>query len=429
MSVENNAFFGMPFHKVLTAARENNTEAMEQLAQLYLHGEGTAADPAEALRWQKKLTEHLEQAYTFSTENRHRTSSKYFFALQDLCTIAGKAKAPAEQLSAAQKMLQLGRREADAYMQHHAHSWLGHLALDSRDTETARTHFEKELALTEEMAASGEGYDVRALSVCCSNMADLRRAEGEPKAARIWLEKGLALDEKLAKESDAAYAKRALAFSYNELANLCRRLGDSEAAKGYCRKAVSLLETLTAVPEGRDLRKLQAELMDMLGTLFMDADRGAALANCEKALRLRQELLAEAPSLPAQRDVACSYDSLGRLRRATGDNEGALTYYKKAAEIFETLLEATGSAGAMWDLALNCDRQAYICADREDAAGARALCEKALSLRESLYAQTGANTDREQLIDDLERLERICLAMGDAAAAENYAARAKALRG
>ena len=139
-----------------------------------------------------------------------------------------------------------------------------------------------------------------------------------------------------------------LALNLSSLGSILADLGQRADAEKHYRQALEIHEVLVVqFPAERFYRSSSARCHFRLGNL-LDDDRKCTLAQEQfrKALTIQEELIADRPSEPfmkpivnmERRELADSYDGLGRSLIRSGQAGAAEEYYRKALAIREAVV-------------------------------------------------------------------------------------------
>jgi eukaryotic-like serine/threonine-protein kinase len=127
-----------------------------------------------------------------------------------------------------------------------------------------------------------------------------------------------------------------------------REVPGTEAARAVLvKRGLEYHDRLAAQPERDPLLRLQHSTAYIkLGDLFQDlGDTGLALDAFDKALVLREQLAAEAPSdFKALQQVGTAHNRIGAVLRYRGNLDRAVEHHREAARIAEVAARALGDA-------------------------------------------------------------------------------------
>jgi tetratricopeptide (TPR) repeat protein len=184
---------------------------------------------------------------------------------------------------------------------------LGAVAGDQGDLPSARGYFEQALAIKREIGdRSGEG-------VALGNLGVVARDMGDYAAGRAYLEHALAIYREILNTPDEVYI-------LNDLASVARVQADYAGARDYYEQSLAI---------ARDIgdRRGEAYALTGLGDCLAELNQWAeAVAACQQAVRLRQEL--HQPHLEMESRACSARAALGQgdLAQAQGDVAAILAY-------------------------------------------------------------------------------------------------------
>lgn len=237
----------------------------------------------------------------------------------------------------------------------------------------AEHFYDRSLEALEQSGAEDRPLRIRVLA----NHGSLLRADGRPEAGRTLLAEALALAE-----APPAEETTGLAWLLGELAADESALGESDVAAGHLERALSVWERYR--PESEPL---VAETLANLAVVQRARGQSeSALAALERAIPLYRRALdpadptlARAIALRAETalQVAARLTEAGERAGRAGDEATALASFERALALREDVL-APGDPDLAYTLAVvGATRLA-----RGDAAGARAPLERAVAIQE-----------------------------------------------
>ncbi len=293
-------------------------------------------------------------------------------------------------------------------------SWLGHLALAQGKQTAARRFFEKYNTISEQIAAANpdsEGLQ-RELAVSCSWLGHLALAQGDQMAARRFFEKRHTISERIAAANpDSEGLQRDLAVSFRKLGDIENDTGNLAKARIFYQKALDIGEALLIInPEKEENQRDVAVFNSLLGDLALaQGDQSEARRFFEKFNTISEQIAAANPdSEELQRGLAVSYSKLGDLALAQGNQTEARRFFEKYNTIFEQIAAANpDSEELQHGLAVSCSRLGDLALAQGDQTEARRFFEKSNTISERIAA---ANPDSEQLQRDLAGS---CVKLGD----------------
>jgi CHAT domain-containing protein/Tfp pilus assembly protein PilF len=360
--------------EVRGAAHEAVAEGLEKLADLCLEGEDfdrARAASREALGLRVRL--HGEGHYQaadaqrqladvdlvagFSAEDRARwREARSLNAQVERLYGQGKWR---EALPLARRVVEV-RREllgdhpdtADALAN------LGVLLKVQGDPAAARPYLEQALAVFSKTLLPGHPQIATALN----NLAMQQHAQGDYAAARPYLERALALRQKALPQGDPAIGQ-----SLSNLGVLLQHQGDYAAARRYYEQALELRRKALR-PGHPDI----AISLNNLGLLLQaQGDHAAVRPYLEQALALRQKALP-----PGHPYVATSLNNLGLLLKAQGDYAAARPYLEQALALLKEALPAGHP-----HTAISLNNLGLLLQAQGDYAAARPYLEQALAVQ------------------------------------------------
>ncbi|MEM9462100.1 MAG: serine/threonine-protein kinase [Myxococcota bacterium] len=233
---------------------------------------------AEALDWRGTLRhrtgqyeeaeQDLRRAYTLAIEQRHDPIALH--AAQILTRVVGVALArPAEGRQWGEMVaLPLAQRSGEPLQEANSLNDLG-LVLDKQgDYEGARLHFERALAIQQEVLGSDHPQVARSLST----LGHVLQRQGDYDDARIHHQRALTIGEKVLGPDHPQMAHALLG-----LATVALDAGDRASARSHAEQAVSIREAATVAPNL--LAEARFALARALWSTHHEQARALALAN------------------------------------------------------------------------------------------------------------------------------------------------------
>jgi len=272
------------------------------------------------------------------------------------------------------------------------------------------TTWQAHRAKVEKARAERRFNDVRRLahSVLFNYHDAIRNLPGATRVREQLVKDGLEYLDSLAGEvlGDPAL-QRELAAAYERVGDvrgeaLAASLGDRAGALDSYNKALRIREALVAaMPRDVLSRRELAGSYNKLGYELLDtneAQRGIELLR--KSLEIYSAIAAEQPQdLAARRDLAKSYSDLALAMESRGDMTPVLESYRKAIAIFEELL-AQNPADRVIRRSLsvayeNAGRALFL---SNEVAAALQINQKALELRQALLTADPTNSDFRRIV-------------------------------
>ncbi|MBP6786322.1 MAG: tetratricopeptide repeat protein, partial [Candidatus Promineofilum sp.] len=245
-----------------------------------------------------------------------------------------------------ERLLELGLLEpaGEGYRLHRLLAGFAADAITGEEMDAARAAVEEAvISLAYEQNAAGDPRRLRdweihlrhvtdlafdrednAAATLCTNLGFYLKMSGDLPAARPYLERSLAIRERVLGPEHPDTAA-----SLNNLGYLLQAMGDLPAARPYYERALAIRERALG-PEHPDT----AQSLNNMGALLRAmGDLPAARPYYERALAIRERVLG-----PEHPDTALSLNNLGALLQAMGDLPAARPYYERALAIRERVL-------------------------------------------------------------------------------------------
>jgi hypothetical protein len=220
-----------------------------------------------------------------------------------------------------------------------AHVCLADLLWDQGKREEAFTHFRRAHEMAEALYRAAPKSDKAAgnLALTLTRLGDMSlNLRNRPADAHKYYLEALRLQEATlahpqSRELPPGEVKVSAANSHDRLAQLALREGDRAAAQAAYRKALELrLDAHATAPTDEAKESLINSYFTLGQLAFRDADTAGALANYGACLQLLRELVrAHKQNIRYQTDVATLCGTLGDLHLRLGDAAAAQPYYRE----------------------------------------------------------------------------------------------------
>jgi tetratricopeptide (TPR) repeat protein len=209
-----------------------------------------------------------------------------------------------------------------------------------------------------------------------------------------------------------------------EAADALFRLGWAGAAERY-NQALLLSETRAREhPNRDDYQRDLSVSYDRMGNLLRALGQDEqAKTFYEKSLRIRERLAADEPNrADYQRDLSVSYNKLGDLLRALGQGEQAKTFYEKSLRIIERLAaDEPNRIDYKHDLGSSYDRLGDLFSNLRQYAQAQGFYEKCLAIAERLTTDEPNRADYKQVLSvSYNKLGDLLSALGQGEQAKTF---------
>lgn len=268
--------------------------------------------------------------------------------------------------------------------------------------------------------------DLRKQEVMFDSLGDLAQAGGDTVAARMYVEKSLAIAAELAAQDPHNVTwQRDLAWSHDRLGKLARDAGDVDVAKEHFEHYLAIATALAAQdPQDVEGRRDLTTAYERLGSLAQAAgDFDAARGHYERITTIVAALAEHQPKDPTvQRDLAVNHDRLGKLSRAAGDLDAARGHFERYLTTATALAaQHPQNPAAKMDVALAHEGLADLFRAQADLDSARTHYEKSLAIKTALVTHDPRDaTWQQNLSFTHERLGSLAHASGDVDAARRH---------
>ena len=325
-------------------------EATEKLSDMYRHGEGVPADPAQALYWQKKLVSQYLDAYTENHDpDEHKGfGTSYFKSLIKLSDMQREVGSPECSMESLQKALSFVEN------------------------------------LEEEVGVREQGRDTALL---LNRLGSLYREEEDYARAADCFAKSCRIHEKQAAEIGTRRARRDLSVSYERLGDLDRKRENLPEAESFYAKAKAIREKLLKESGSPGARRDLSAILTKLGNVQKSAKHYAqAQKFYEEALEADRMLAAELKTPQSEDDYGVSLSKAGDIYKALKDLPQAEQFYRQALDLFEKNKQRSSSRIFLDHYAGGCEKLASAKKKLGDKEEAARLYRESVSARVKLYS-------------------------------------------
>lgn len=373
--------------KLITASAEAGlTEAMEKLVTMYETGEAVERDYRTAIIWREKLVQKARERVAVDL------NEETFLCLMKRLFSLGEAKAVLPDLTGAKqaymechKLTQTRSKKISVESIHVCRAQvfdrLGDICVREGNLHDARIWYEKCMRVDKKLAEKNPQRGLRAFSFSYKNLGRLCQAEGNLPAARHWYLKATDAHEKLA-ESGTGRDLRSLAIRYEDMGDVDREIGDRLEARDWYQKAYRIREQM-AETESREIARDLSVICEKLGYLCeCEEDYSAASEWYCKSLNIREKLV-QSETVESYIDLATSYERMGAIALARDELHEAQKWFEKSLRIIEKQSKPRPRACSRL-LAVIYERMAAVCVKKRLLQDARSWYTKALEIRESM---------------------------------------------
>jgi eukaryotic-like serine/threonine-protein kinase len=252
--------------------------------------------------------------------------------------------------------------------------------------------------------------DVRQLahSVLFDYYDAIKNLPGATRARERLVKDALTYLDSLAREAGGDSAlQRELAAAYERVGDVSGEaysasLGDRASALTSYQKALRIREALVAAaPRDLQSRRELASSYDKVGSELLETAQAArGMELIRNSLAIYSQLAAEKPDDPvAQRDLAKGYSDVAFALEGRGDVRGVLENYRKATGIFEALLRENPQDPALHrSLSVAYENSGRALFLSNNLPAALEMNQKALELRRALLTQDPTNAAYHRIL-------------------------------
>lgn len=430
------------------AAETGLTEAMEKLVDMYETGDGVPRDYRAAIQWREKLVEkaRLQYEQTGNCNTYRDYLRKLGDAKKDMMDYAGAEEAYLSVLKLAEESawagdiyiqsaykdlvslyradptkgnlqkakplatklmemeLQYSRENPRCYFYdlYESYRTLGHLAMEEKDLESAKTWYLKCAEILEEEGVTGPQKGKGYVSMLYNNLGDIYIEQMNLAEARTWYTKSLQYAEAmLPMHSDY---KAYLRHVYNRMSILCEQealFADDAVqkekyaeAKDWAQKNIVIVEEVVRTEKLGDLEELFLAYFNMVGVCRENQCMVEAEMWCKKAHEIAHTMM-ESGSAHAKLHMFRICAENASIWMARGYDISARGCYLEALQYEEEILQEgmIDEKRALYAVYMHMGDISKDYFSKKDATN---WYQKQLKIAEEL-AQTGLSRDVERL--------------------------------
>ncbi len=306
-------------------------------------------------------------------------------------------------------------------------SRLGDLAAEEGDMKVARLYYDRDLAISEKLAA-GSTNDVEKLNYLQSlnQVARVAQRQGDHASAQQTFERSLALSREIEKRHPGKWSpKKQTLATLGNLGDLAIQNGDLEHARSAFEQALAIArEYLAGDPKNPEANRNSALLSAKLGTVLMRQNQfEPAAAEFARSLALFETLSRDDPeNAKKQRDIAVTLRSLGEAKKALNQLDAAEGDLQRSVSIIQKLCSLDEQNDALQrDLANRYLSLGEIQIERKNLDQARNQFEKAREIYSRLAtAHPNDSVMHNDLSNALDGLGHIALQQSDLPSARTW---------
>ena len=332
------------FELIEGAAKENCPEAMEKLVTMYRRGEGIARDYDEAIRWQRRLIEYLENRY--NNDPSDDNAKDYLKQLSDLVEFLIEARLLEDAEQACGVICHF------CVDKQYDKNWaLGSMiwAFDRRSTlnrllgknDLSEAYAQKNVDyLRQAVKAVPDNYDIaRMLGVSLNALGRAKLMEGKNYDAQKLLEESLALFEKLNEKHNTPATRRDVSATLNYLGNAYFQLQKMSDAF-LCFKRMQELNRSIMLEEPDDVTRRDFAVSCFKLAAYYGAQQNydEGISCMTEAIDAAEKVLENTHTFEALNDVQVCCDKLCQLYLESQQLFPARRYARKQLEIAEEVL-------------------------------------------------------------------------------------------
>ena len=374
----------MAVELITSAGEDNLPEAMNKLFYMYSSGEGVERDYDKAFDWKNRYIAFLKKKYRmFTTLDQNIELMEELIELGDLYSSLGRFD-----------------ESANPY------------------NEVMKIAGKKDSAILHRSAPTYWSYE----SAVYGRLANQHMKKGDANAAKAYLLKGLALDEKVSKWIKRPDATINLINTYVQLGDAENRLGHKNEADRWYAKARKLGENLDQSEDSGNSKDALYLSLERQGNqaLFEDEDIEKARELFTKAYKIGKSLADEELTIENRNTLLlCNYH-LGLVEEEDENYKKAKDWFKKAADIGAQLIKETDVPEIYENLARCYGAIGDTELEQERYQEAKVWYLKQLSVSEDLVHRIETQDSRNTLWVCYRNLGESCKQLGEAETSGDY---------
>ncbi len=289
------------------------------------------------------------------------------------------------------------------------HITLGDIAWNSNNAEAASEHYQKLLALAEQLSTDNNDIKTRQLlaaahlrnGIIAADEYDFEKADGFYQTA-------LTLTDALLTETGSPEVKRMLGAIYGNLGHSARNRGETDIAKQHYEKSLIFRQIFAAETGSRQAWSYIATMCVSLGNIAAgEKNTEAAKRYYERSRSIRESVFDESDPPSRRRSLALIYIKLGDMAKAEHDPTKAAEFFEKALLLLDGIAAELKSTPAKRDLSVCHNKLGNLAIGENDLEKAEKHFHAALSLRNEILKQASTAEAHRDLATSHEWLGRI----------------------
>ena len=388
-------------------------EAYKKLVTIYSIGDGVKKDYQEAMVWQKRYLEVLENRKKAYDEKSAMLMEKRWQRIERLKELSPNRKiSPEEKYDLSDVFSELLKEpytlwEIEIKLATELIN-LGKLAFDLGDVKQAKEYYEKSYELRKGLIIESSSSDtLYEMATSQSQAGEMYAREGDRKEAWKRYEGALEISEKLAAKFRTKIYWISVAYDLNRFSRICETKEEIEKAKEYSERALKISKYIPDSKEAWARRILGDSLLSLGEIGIMEKNLEEAKNYCERSLEIYQQLYEELDEIGDLKRVRWVMSDLGSILEEKGDDVQAKEYYEKRVELDLKIFKETETIISQRNLSIGYSDLGSIYEKENKIEEASKYYEKALEIAEKLAEEIGTTEDIEILTSEIKKLKYI----------------------
>ena len=395
------------------AADMNLDEAYEKLVIMYSVGDGVKRDYHEAIVWQKRYLEVVENRKKAYDKKSAILMEKNCQRIEKLRELSPDGKiSPEDEYDLSDVIPELLK---EPYT-----SWeietklaaelinLGELTFDQGDAKQAKEYYERSYKLRKGLITGNSSSDLLyEISTSLSLNGEMYAWEGDRKEAWKRYEGALEISEKLAEKFRTRIYWISFVYDLNRFSRICETKEEIEKAKEYSERALWISERIPGSGEKWAMRILADSLLSLGEIGIIEKNLEKAKNYCERSLEIYQQLYEELDGIRDLKRIRWVMSDLGRIFEAKGEDIKAKEYYEKRVELDLKIFRETETVVSQRRLVTSYSDLGSIYKKEGKTEEASKYYEQALEIAEVLAEETGLTEYIDILLGEIKNLKYI----------------------
>ena len=302
-----------------------------------------------------------------------------------------------------------------------AYEKMGKALLERGEAEEAIPYYEEALYALEKLnEQSGTERSLRNLSIGYDNMGNVLENLKKVNEAESYYLKALDIKEELHERNKTCQSMRDLSVSYENMGDILMLQKRTEEAKDYYEKELWLSKAVYFKSKDYDGRVDSTVFDDMIRDMQVRSEETEKIQKLIAAFRYQRR-----DFLESIRDLAISYEKMGRVLEEMEEFEAAYSNYGKQLHAYEDLYGENPSIKSLNDLSMSHNNMGTILMKLGKLEDAKRHYEEALCIKSEIHEKSQTTQSLKGLFVTYYKQGRFLEIHGNAQEAKEYYEKAR----